>query len=218
MRPDVQRDLGWSAKVLLARWPEIQKVIPLKGELHSIESAHDARVCEALDWYAGVDAYVVDRDGRAVYPLAARVQQIKPAHRPFESFTIRAARANGEKTEVEKRLESDGNPYALGPSFTLQVYVEEIGSALLAFGGVFTEDLFKFYRNHPDLMGEKKNPEDNNLFKVAWWNHLRHHKLQVFSWVREGTRTFNGPYIPAGRKAATHETQGNLLPNRVVRF
>lgn len=102
------------------------------GDFISTELA-DERLAKALDMTAGIDCVYESKSG--LIGVALRIQR---CHN-YRTFTIRARRDSGTKTELGKRSKSFGGRY-LYPGWTLQGYVD--GGALVGAAIVGTADLY----------------------------------------------------------------------------
>jgi hypothetical protein len=131
-----------------------------------------------LDTLAGVDAWHMWRSGGCMRGVALRIQPVDG--RPWNTFTIRESRANGCKTELEKRLYAiahrDGG--WLMPAITAQAYTDKTTGAPLRVAVCKTEPLYGFVADNmpePKTFGDMSAPvwrkrvyDGNTLLAVKW--------------------------------------------------
>lgn len=115
--------------------PQLMKVLDA-DKIESIESHTSKEMKNILDENAGIDLWVVHKDG-TIRGLASRVQW---GHN-FKTFTIRKSRETGAETEYEKRKRSIDND-ALYPHYTCHSYFDTKEGDLLGFAVCKTVDLF----------------------------------------------------------------------------
>jgi len=155
-----KKDLSDSVKALKT----IEKtVLPrvISGKIHSIETSHNF-VLMLMDQKSGID--YIREDNVGLQGIAARVQWGKA----WNTFTIRAARHTGAKTELEKRLSGIANGYFY-PAFTMQAYFNNRKDNLfLSLGIIKTKALFDFLKNYPDKI--ERNKSDNSFVFVRWYH------------------------------------------------
>jgi hypothetical protein len=72
------------------------------GRLELVESPMAEGLLRDFDTLAGIDAWHIEDDG-IVRGIASRVQV---GDNDWRTFTVRSRRANGEKTEFEKRMKA----------------------------------------------------------------------------------------------------------------
>ncbi len=144
-------------------WPAIRDEWFDGGQLVKTEDGSSV-LADMFDQDAGIDAVVRDRNG--IRTVAIRVQK----DRAFDSFTIRAVRHTGVRTEREKRLAAMHSDHEM-PALTLQAYVTSHGGALVQAGIVRTRDLYD-YIEAGGRVERLVNPQDGNAFDVAWWADL----------------------------------------------
>lgn len=131
---------------------------PTRGEIVSVEYLGERvaqlvsdRLRDVLDMNAGIDFIQVAENG-CLRGIASRVQ---PCEKAWDTFTIRARRVSGAKTELDKRTLAFGpNERWRGwivPYFTIQAYVyappvRGIGleRSLLSVGVTMTRDLIEY--------------------------------------------------------------------------
>jgi len=131
----------------------------ISGTIHTIEGAKN-EVLIKIDTHSGID-YIREND-IGLQGIAARVQWGKA----WDTFTIRASRHTGTKTELEKRLEQIENGYFY-PAYTLQAYFDNRqDNMLLSIAIIKTTDLYKLYRYKPELF--ESNKSDNEFIYIRW--------------------------------------------------
>jgi hypothetical protein len=148
-----------------------------KGDHHiySVEAHTDSGLCKALDQMAGIDAWMSNRKG--MRGIASRIQTVQDGREPFRSFTIRRARESGAATEYEKRKFAIENNYVY-PYFTLQAYVDESETRLLALGICKTHELLCYVSEYPHECDTKRTgPQQQGQaeFIAAYWRRMKNH-------------------------------------------
>ena len=108
----------WAFLNLLA--PELTKIIG--GKFIPVEGTTVSHLVTTLDQLAGIDAWHV-KYGQGVRGLASRIQFIASGDSAWPTFTIRAWRASGIATELQKRREAIADDH-LYPYWVTQAYVE----------------------------------------------------------------------------------------------
>ncbi len=156
-----EQDLKDSAKALKSiEHTYLPKVI--SGKIHSIESSNN-KVLILFDQKSGID-YIRENE-TGLQGIAARVQW----GNNWDTFTIRASRHTGTKTEFEKRQESIKEGYFY-PAFTLQAYFDDrTTNKFLSLGIIKTLDLYQFIKNTPNKVHQRKS---DNLFFYVYWKDL----------------------------------------------
>jgi len=131
----------------------------VSGKIHQIEHI-DNEVLLLMDIKSGID--YIKSDSNGLQGIAARVQW----ESNFDTFTIRANRCTGNKTELEKRLYQIKNGY-LYPYLTLQAYFDcRNNNILLSIAVIKTFDLYNLYKTQPTLF--YCNSSDNDFVYVHW--------------------------------------------------
>lgn len=123
--------------------PIIEKLLR-GGRLMAVEGS-DNEVCRMLDLTCGTDYFQVYDERGLVWGIASRMQEIDTARykRPFNTFTVRKARASGVKTEYEKRRDAimRGGVY---PYLTMQGYVDKQTGELMSLAIARTTDIMDY--------------------------------------------------------------------------
>jgi hypothetical protein len=131
----------------------------ISGKIHCIENS-DNEVLLLLDRMSGIDYVREDKHG--LQGIAARVQW----GNNWDTFTIRAKRNSGSKTELEKRLDQIENGYFY-PEYTLQAYFDNReNNNLLSIAIIKTKDLYNLYKENPSIFESQKS--DNEFVFVRW--------------------------------------------------
>lgn len=155
-------------------WPRIEKSCQY-GELVPVELGGGQR--DMLDTLAGIDAWQVDYGQQRMRGIASRVQWRKPQIRkpfPYNTFTIRKARASGVATEIDKRLMALARPVEeqwLLPALTIQAYLD--GNDFISCGIVYTRDLYGYIVKRGVESFEERQNGDASWFAVPWHELLR---------------------------------------------
>jgi hypothetical protein len=158
-------DAQWSERTLQSIiWPAIKSRVG--GEMLSVEADKGA-VTRHLDMTAGIDALI--QYERGIKSLASRIQRCDPK-RPFNTFTVRAARDTGAETEFAKRVRAITEDDGMYPAYTLQGYVSKLDGSFLSASFVRTEHLYK-YMLAADAFFETKRTS-NAIFYVVRWGQL----------------------------------------------
>ena len=114
------------------------------GSLMAVEGSDD-EVCRMLDQTCGTDYFQVYNETGLVWGIASRMQEIDTARfsRPFDTFTVRKARASGVKTEYEKRKHAieHGGVY---PYLTMQGYINKQTGDIMSLAIAKTTDIMAF--------------------------------------------------------------------------
>lgn len=153
------------------------------GELLAVEGSDDA-VCKMLDLTCGTDYFQVYGDKGLVWGIASRMQEIDTERfpKPFNTFTVRKARASGAKTEYEKRQDAIkcGGVF---PYLTMQGYVDKQTKGLMSLGIAKTTDLMEFVeRGYASERHTGRDQIGQATFYVAAWDKMRQtgYKVLVF--------------------------------------
>ena len=99
--------------------------------------------------------------------------------RPYNSFTVRARRFNGAKTEHAKRKAAiESTRGALYPYLTIQAYVTEDNNELMSAGVCKTADLFDYI----DAGHSSENETTNASFYTCFWSDMMKagYKVRIF--------------------------------------
>lgn len=161
------------------------------GELIPVESATAVSLQATFDTLAGIDAWHLCHEQRAMRGIASRVQTIADEHEPYNTFTIRYKRSSGAETEFAKRLAAirDRDGGWLYPHLTCQAYIDQRKEKLLSCAVVRTEDLYVYaddwlgYDN--DRARIMVNGADGNEFIVVKWASLQGDGMRVRTHVNQ---------------------------------
>lgn len=126
------------------------------GQIINVEGAGD--LARVLDMQCGFDYLLINGEG--VRGIASRVQ----VGHCWNTFTVRARKVNGARTEYEKRSVALTNDY-IYPYWTLQAYMTD---NVATVGIVKTRDLYKYIWEH-DVQTKYT---DNAKFYVVDWSEL----------------------------------------------
>jgi hypothetical protein len=138
----------------------------ISGEIISIEKEESGSVLAMMDIHSGID--LVRKNEIGLQGIAWRAQWEKA----YNTFTIRAERTTGTKTELEKRLEAIEKEYFY-PAYTIQAYFDnDRDFNWLSVGIIRTRDLYETFIERPDLFSERTVKSDGNKFYVVNWNNL----------------------------------------------
>jgi len=150
----------WAFLNLLA--PELTKIIG--GKFIPVEGTTVSHLVTTLDQLAGIDAWHV-KWGQGVRGMASRIQFIAAGGSAWPTFTIRAWRASGAATELQKRREAIADDH-IYPYWMTEAYVE--GDRLLGFALARTKDVIEMIERglcYEQRMGKDFN--DCNCSAVA---------------------------------------------------
>lgn len=144
-------------------WPYMKACICKgRGSILSVEKEGDI-LYEKLDQNAGID-YMHIHEYR-MNGIAVRVQTIddrRGGYTPYNTFTIRDARASGSETEYKKRLDQilNGDIY---PRYTLQGYItnNKNDPEFLSGSIMRTKDLYI----NAEYLDNEVNPQQGG----KWW-------------------------------------------------
>lgn len=174
---EFQRDMNWTSGLFeQSVWPSISDFCG-GGEIVTMEVNVD-RLADYFDKYAGVDVWQVTPCGQ-MRGLASRVQRVSAEMRPYNSFTVRARRFNGAKTEHAKRKAAiESTRGALYPYLTIQAYVTEDNNELMSAGVCKTADLFDYI----DAGHSSENETTNASFYTCFWSDMMKagYKVRIF--------------------------------------
>lgn len=143
----------------------------ISGSIVSIENATN-EILIWMDMYSGID--MVRKNGNGLQGIASRVQ----FGHAYNTFTIRAQRRTGAKTELEKRLKAIAEGYFY-PVFTMQAYFDDrISMKPISMAIIKTVDLYQAI-----LKGKKvKTQKSDNIFKYMHWLDLQNFGYDVKTW------------------------------------
>jgi len=126
-----------------------------------------------LDILAGIDAWQLCYDKSRMRGIASRVQQLAAGKErsPYNTFTIRWLRPNGNETEYAKRLAAIRDPGSwLYPSLTIQAYVDCEHDRVISAAMVQTRDLYEFVeQTGPSLFPLRHNNDGSSNFRAVPW-------------------------------------------------
>lgn len=169
MSRDVDRSLSDSAYDF-ARLvvPAIGRLIG-PGRIDPVESTTSSGLKHDLDVLAGVDCWQIQDGQGRMRAIASRVQWVD---RSFRTFTIRAGRENGIKTEWAKRVEAFLQPESgwLLPALTVQAYLTRPRRAgqLIEAAVIRTVDLYEYAIKNP--CKQPKNNYTDGPGRTAWFD------------------------------------------------
>lgn len=162
---DFEQDATWSEKTLSQIvWPAIKSSVG--GNLISVEG-DGGNIAKQIDMNSGIDAFIKYDIG--IKSIASRVQKCR-ASRPWDSFTIRASRNTGAKTEWEKRSSAVMSNDVLYPMITMQSYVCDQTSRFVSACIIKTEYLYKYAEAEIDKLELRR--ASNATFYVVYWSRL----------------------------------------------
>ena len=146
------------------------------GETLAVEG-DDNEVCRMLDMTCGTDYFHVWDSKGLVWGVASRIQDYNPdadrnGRGPFNSFTVRKARASGVKTEYEKRKYAIEH-HGVYPYLTMQAYINTKSGEVESLALVRTEDLMDFVDK--GLASERHTGAAQTgqaAFFVAYWDEM----------------------------------------------
>jgi len=155
-------------------WPKINNWFPL-GNLIAVETKMQNDLARLFDTRAGIDMWKIDPLG--LRGIASRIQwQSNPPRSTFpdKTFTIRKIRADGFKTEFQKRQEAIKRGYVY-PYWTIHAYIDE--GCLLYACCIETKELFFAYEFCPEIFKENTNREDGNTFLYVYAEDLKNNNF-----------------------------------------
>jgi hypothetical protein len=148
----------------------------------SIEERSQDKLCQYLDMFAGIDAYLIRKisagpDIGRYDVMQAIASRIQPVRKPYDTFTVRVwRRKSGWGTELVKRLLAldrvEGG--ASHPHLTCQAYVNPERSRLLSLGVVETRPLIYMVKSsiewlsatNPDWSGDWHRLKSGDLRRI----------------------------------------------------
>ena len=140
------------------------------NKIYSTER-HDNELAKVLDRNAGIDGFVVDRNG-AIFAFASRVQ----VGRNFQTFSIRRSRPSGKLTEFNKLA----NALQLKPSYHVQTFVDADEQAATVALAETPDVIEQIYRNP----NQWRTTSDNETFFFIPWRNLDN--VQIFRIFADG--------------------------------
>lgn len=150
-------------------WPEISDMMG-GGDLVPVEAVTDSNMADCLDWYAGIDAWLVRQP--VMFGIASRVQF---GGRAWDTFTVRASRPDGGPQELQKRSKAI-EIGALYPRYTVQAYLD--GERVLSAAVVETTHLIELCYQHRSQ--QRRNP-DGTWFRFVHWRQCDPGRIKVHS-------------------------------------
>lgn len=164
---DFNNDMNWTSGLFRqAVWPKISELCG-GGEIIAMEVNVD-QLANSFDVYTGIDAWQVVPGGN-MRGLASRIQRVNDNVRPYDSFTVRARRFNGAKTEYAKRKEAiESDRGYLYPYLTIQAYVRECDNELLSAAVCRTADLWQYIGDGHS----QENQTTNAAFYTCFWRDM----------------------------------------------
>jgi len=144
--------------------PELE--LQLGGQFVSIEGKDDP-VYKALDLFAGIDLLWIKNN-----QISGVANRIQISNKNWATFTIRAERESGTKTEYDKRKESINDGLSIYPQYTIQSYVTD-NNELLSFAIVPTVDIFDaIEKGYYELQHTRADQKGQAFFYVVKWDVL----------------------------------------------
>ena len=138
------------------------------GEIISIEESNN-NILLLFDKYSGID--YLRKNNIGIQGIASRVQ----FGNDWNTFTIRARRISGAKTEYEKRKEQIDKGY-IYPYYTLQAYFDNRKDLnLLSVCIIKTIDLYNEIENNMHV----KTKTSDNVFKFISWSDIDQNKMKI---------------------------------------
>ena len=157
-----KKDLSDSAKAIRSIQHTVLPTL-ISGKLHSVESSGNALLL-MMDQSSGID--YIREDNKGLQGVASRVQ----FGSDFRTFTIRAERHSGAKTELQKRREQIAGGYFY-PAFTLQAYFSGRKDLIMkSIAVIETTSLYDFIEKHPEKVYERFS---DNLFICCKWRDIQ---------------------------------------------
>ena len=131
------------------------------GEAIPVESVTHSSFAKQLDTHAGIDAWIVHRQGY-MRGLASRVQR---GDKNWRTFTVRMSKRSGYATEFRKRQLEMVTPGAITPYYWCHAYVgpadDLIGAACAKAADVIRAVSY-------GIGWEKTNPDGTVFWCVPW--------------------------------------------------
>lgn len=148
-----------------------------RAQWYSTE-AGDNPLLRRLDMSAGIDLFIENSDGH-ISGVSSRIQVIGTG-KPYDTFTVRAERDSGAKTEYEKRLQAIQHGY-LYPRLMMQAYITNWRGELISAAVANTEDVIRFIEAGNADTRRTTNAE----FYVVPWSDLKEAGARVREWRPE---------------------------------
>ena len=148
------------------------EIMQVEGDSH--------KVLQTLDMTCGVDYYAKNSEG-IVFAVASRFQK----GRAWNTFTIRAVRESGAKTEYEKRTAAikRGSEY---PHLTMHGFVDMNGE-LESLAIARTVDILDCIKNGNCYMQHTRSDKDGQAsFYVVPWQMMKNLGYHVNRYLRDG--------------------------------
>lgn len=193
MNSAVACDMAWSARAFQTIvWPAISALCG-GGQIQQVEGEEG----KTLDMYAGIDAWQIMAENRAMRGIASRVQSDTGRRGyPYDTFSIRMTRPTCQ-TEYEKRVEAiTSDRGMIYPHLTVQAYLDETRLHLMSVAVVRTRDLYEFVQTRGlEAFRRIENTDGSSSFIAVSWGLLTSHSVAV------KIRRANAPYMPAGTRS-----------------
>lgn len=148
-----------------------------KANWYSTERGDDP-LLRRLDMSAGIDLFIENNDGH-ISSVSSRIQTVGTSQ-PYNTFTVRAERDSGAKTEYEKRLEAIKHGY-LYPRLMMQAYITNWRGELVSAAVADTKDVIRFIEAGNAATRRTTNAE----FYVVPWSDLKEAGARVREWRPE---------------------------------
>ena len=157
-----KKDLSDSAKAIRSIQHTVLPTL-ISGKLHSVESSGNALLL-MMDQSCGID--YIREDNKGLQGVASRVQ----FGSDFRTFTIRAERHSGAKTELQKRLEQIKGGYFY-PAFTMQAYFSSRNDLIMrSIAAIETISLYEFIEKYPEKVHRQCS---DNVFIYCYWKDIK---------------------------------------------
>lgn len=161
MKEDVAYRMSWSAQLFKdVVWPALSPRLG-SADVIPVESVTEYKFAKELDTNAGIDAWVLQRQGY-LRGLASRVQR---TDRNWRTFTVRMSRLSGRPTEYHKRKMEMATDGAITPYYWAHAYVSPagvlLGAAVAKASDVILAVGYQIGR-------ERRNPDGTIFWCVPW--------------------------------------------------
>jgi hypothetical protein len=169
-------------------WPAILSEEKIGGgEIIPVEAVSPNDFASELDVLAGIDAWQVVKDNKAVRGIASRVQW----GINYRSFSIRYTTPSGVETEFQKRRFALNNPEEgyLFPHLTVQAFLDEPGGQLLSVAAIPTKYLIqqaqrliewgRMNDGHDSRFGIRYSPDGKGFIYMSW-EYLKHSEINNY--------------------------------------
>lgn len=126
-------------------------------------------VLSLLDMRAGIDQLQVLSESVGLRGIASRIQW---GYRSWDTFSVRASRSTGTRTELSKRSYALSNRGVLYPHWTVQAYVtDRINGTLLSVAVAYTDQLIPYIQQY----GKHQNNLDghSSFLYVNWSDYYK---------------------------------------------